>query len=178
MGILNGINVFLRPIERRDLEKLNQWKNDETVYQNLGGGYMPMSVDVQEKWMDSMMDTTGSNKRFMIETQEGDAVGMIGLYSINWIYRTCELGIFIGEIDQQGKGYGSEAYQLLEQFASRYLNIRKIKAYVVSDNGSATKMYNRLGFSKVGELAEERFIDGVYHSVFILEKFLGGANFL
>lgn len=176
MAILKGNNVSLRPIERSDLEKLNQWKNDDEVYQNLGGGFMPVSVNVQEKWMDSLIDTTGNNKRFMIETCEGEAIGMIGLYSINWIHRTCELGIFIGEKKQQGKGYGKEAYQLLESFAEKYLNLRKMKAFVVADNTSATRMYDRLGFNKVGELLQERFINGNYHSVLIMEKFLGGGK--
>lgn len=176
MAILTGNKVSLRPIERGDLEKLNQWKNDEAVYQNLGGGFMPVSIHIQEKWMDSLMDTTGNNKRFMIETHEGEAIGMIGLYSINWIHRTCELGIFIGEKEQQGKGYGKEAYQLLERFAESYLNLRKIKAFVVADNASATKMYDRLGFRKAGELLKERYINGTYHSVNIMEKFLGGGT--
>lgn len=175
MEVLKGSSVVLRPIERRDLEKLNQWKNDEEVYQNLGGGYLPVSINIQEKWMDSLMDTTGNNKRFIIETLSKESLGMVGLYSISWIHRTCELGIYIGEKEQQGKGYGKEAYRLLENFASRYLNLRKIKACVVADNESATTMYEHLGFIKSGELKEERFINGKYHSVFIMEKFLGGV---
>lgn len=170
---LKGEEIRLRPIERRDLELLNKWKNDEEVYHNLGGGYMPVSVDIQEKWMDSMMDTTGNNKRFIIETNDGKAIGMVGLYGIQWIHRTCELGIYIGEKDQQGKGYGRKSYQLLEDFAAKYLNLRKIKAYVVKDNDSATRMYDRLGFRNAGELLEERFINGEYHSVLIMEKFIG-----
>lgn len=175
MAILTGNKLLLRPIERKDLEKLNQWKNDEMVYKNLGGGYMPVSINIQEKWLDSMMDTMGNNKRFIIETLDGERIGMIGLYSINWIHRTCELGIYIGDREQQGKGYGKEAYQMLENFAESYLNLRKIKVYVVVDNDFAISMYDHLGFSKVGELVEERFIHGNYHSVLIMEKFLRGA---
>ncbi len=80
--MLSNGNVSLRPIERRDLDKLNQWKNDESVYRFLGGGFLPVSRDIQEKWLDSLMDTTGNSKRFMIENDVGEAVGMIGLYGI------------------------------------------------------------------------------------------------
>lgn len=107
--MLSNGNVSLRPIERRDLDKLNQWKNDESVYRFLGGGFLPVSRDIQEKWLDSLMDTTGNNKRFIIENEVGEAVGMIGLYGINWVHRTCELGIFIGDGSQRGKGYASSA---------------------------------------------------------------------
>lgn len=103
---------------------------------------------------------------------------ILGLYGINWIYRTCELGVYIGDPEQHGKGLGSEAYRLIEEFAVRYLNLRKIKAFVVSNNDSAVHMYEKLGFEKAGELKEERFINGKYCSVYIMEKFIGGGYFL
>ena len=62
--------------------------------------------------------------------------------------------------------------------AVRYLNLRKIKAFVVSNNDSAVHMYEKLGFEKAGELKEERFINGKYCSVYIMEKFIGGGYFL
>lgn len=178
MSIMQSERICLRPIEKKDLQKLNEWKNNESVYQNLGGGFMPVSIDVQEKWMDSLMDTTGKNKRFIIQTKENKAIGMIGLYDISWVHRTCELGIFIGDVEQQRKGYGQEAYLILESFAKNYLNLRKIKAYVVCDNGAAKKMYDRLGFLEVGKLKEERYINGSYHSVLVMEKFFSGGGYI
>ena len=96
MNVLIGQRLTLRPIVKKDLEKLNQWKNSEEIYQYLGGGYMPVSIDMQEKWLENLMDTTGNSKRFIIEDSEKGAVGMVGLYNIHWIHRTCELGIFLG----------------------------------------------------------------------------------
>lgn len=170
MKSLNGNAVMPRPIEHKNLEKLNQCKNEETVYQNFGGGYMPVSIAIQEKWMDSRMDTSGNNKHFIIEILSGESVGMDRLYEINWIHRTCELGIYTGKKDLQRKGYGREAYRLLKKFAVRYLNLRKIKVYVVADNESAMKMYVHPAFKKVGELTEERFINGDYQSVTIMDN--------
>ena len=173
MNVLIGQRLTLRPIVKKDLEKLNQWKNSEEIYQYLGGGYMPVSIDMQEKWLENLMDTTGNSKRFIIEDSEKGAVGMVGLYNIHWIHRTCVLGIFLGEFSVQGKGYGREAYQLVENFALKYLNLRKIKAMVVKDNYAAVKMYDNLNFTIAGELVDDRFIDGSYHTVYIMEKFLG-----
>src|SRR5699024_9497471 len=93
---LQGEKINLRPIERTDLDSLNQWKNKEDVYMYLGGGFQPVSKDQQANWMDSMIDLTGNNRRFMI-VQGEKSIGMIGLYNIHWIHRTCEIGIFIGE---------------------------------------------------------------------------------
>ena len=54
MRIMQGDKISLRPVEKRDLSFLNNWKNNEEVYQYLGGGYMPVSIDIQEEWMLSM----------------------------------------------------------------------------------------------------------------------------
>lgn len=172
LGTLNSERVALRPIEKRDLKTLNGWKNDEDVYRFLGGGFAPTSIDIQENWMTSLMDMSGNNRRFMIEDNDSCPIGMIGLYEINWIHRTCELGIFIGDASARGKGLASEAYRLLESYASRYLNLRKIKAFVVKQNEPAVSMYCHLGFRVVGTLEKERFIDGRYCDLTLMEKFI------
>lgn len=172
-----GKKVYLRPILKDDLPHLNRWKNDEETYKYLGGGFMPLSIDQQMKWLDSYIDTTGNNKRFIICEGESDQpIGMIGLYDINWIHRVCEIGIFIGDKQVRGKGYATEACQLLEHFASEYLNLRKIKLSVVSDNEQAIKLWNSLGYRKVGEYLEERFIEGSYRNLTIMEKFVKSSR--
>lgn len=170
--MLQGEKIRLRPIQLKDLEVLNKWKNSEHVYRYLGGGFMPTSIDIQKNWMESLMDTTGSNKRFIIENISGHPIGMVGLYSINWIHRTCELGIFIGDSAEQGKGLGTEATILIEEFAKNYCNLRKIKLLVVEENVKAVRMYEKLNYYRTGKLIDERFIDGKYCSVLIMEKFL------
>ena len=67
-----------------------------------------------------MIDTTGNNKRFIICDCEFIPVGMVGLYDINWIHRTCEIGVYVGNKNVKGNGYGKEACKLIEQFANEY----------------------------------------------------------
>lgn len=173
--MLRGNRVYLRPIRKTDLDMLNNWKNDEEVYRYLGGGFRPISQDQQEKWLDNMIDLTGNDRRFMISAQEGKTVGMAGLYNIDWINRTCEIGVYIGELESRGNGYASEACDLLEEYAFSLLNLRKIKLKVVSDNEKALKMWQKLGYSQVGEYMKERYIDGKYCDVKLMEKFARGG---
>ena len=159
-SVLKGEKVYLRPILKKDILYLNEWKNDEETYQYLGGGFLPTSIDQQEKWMDSIIDTTGNNKRFLICNNMHEPIGMVGLYSVNWIHRTCEIGLYIGNKEAKGKGYGKESCLLIEKFAKDYLNLRKIKLNVVLNNEAATQLWKSLAYKEVGKLKDERFIKG------------------
>lgn len=170
--MIKGEKIYLRPILKTDIKFLNEWKNDEDTYKFLGGGFMPTSIDQQEKWLESMIDTSGNNKRFIICDYQNTLIGMIGLYQINWIHRTCEIGVFIGDKKVKGKGYGKEACRVIEKFAKEYLNLRKIKLYVVYDNITALKMWESIGYRKVGQLKDERYIKGEYKDIVLMEKFL------
>lgn len=167
-----GDKVILRPIIKEDIENLTKWRNDEETYKYLGGGFLPVSIDHHAKWLDSMIDTTGNNKRFIICENEGNPIGMVGLYDITWIHRTCEIGLYIGNKEAKGKGYGKEACRLIECYAAEYLNIRKIKLNVVSDNEVALHMWQTLGYQIVGEYIKERFIKGEYRNLILMEKFI------
>ena len=59
--------ITLVPIETEDLELLNKWKNDEDVYKYLGGGFKPVSISQQKKWIDKLTDNTSENQRYIIK---------------------------------------------------------------------------------------------------------------
>lgn len=171
--MISGCKVYLRPIEKKDLVILNKWKNDEKVFKNLGGGFMPMSIDQQSNWIDNLIDQTGNSKRFIICKKDTDSsMGMIGLYDINYINRTSEIGLYIGEISYQGRGFSKESALLLEGFAREYLNLRKLKLNVVEDNTSGLGLWKSLDYKEVGRYVEDRYIKGEYKDLVLMEKFL------
>ncbi len=164
--------VSLRPITYDDAQLLNKWRLDYDTFKYLGGGYNPISADQQRKWMDNVIDNTGKNRRYMIENTQGDTVGYTGLYDINFVNGTCELGLVIGETDCRGKGYGINACRLLCNYARGALGLRKVKVFVVEENTAAVKLYEKVGFVRAGTLHKERLINGEYKNVLIMELFL------
>lgn len=165
------VEIKLRPIIKEDLASLNRWKNDKETFKYLGGGFHPVSIDEQEKWLDSMIKMTNQNKRYIILADE-KPIGMIGLYAIHLINQNCEVGVYIGEKEYRGKGYAKQAYLLFEDYAKQFLNIRKVKLFVVFENKHALSYWKKLGFEEVGTLHQERYIEGEFKDLMIMEKFL------
>lgn len=163
--------VSLRPIKYEDLGILNKWKNDEEIFKYLGGGYNPQSIDDQKKYMDQLIEQNNNSKRFIIVFDD-ISVGMIGLYGINFVNRNSEIGIYIGDKDYHGLGIGNASLKLLENFSSNYLNLMKLKISVVEDNSNAVKFWEKNNYSIIGRRSKERYIDGSYCDLLLMEKFI------
>lgn len=163
---------YIRPIIMQDLPYLNTWKNDKEIFQYLGGGYKPTSIDEQRKWMDSLISSSSSMRFMIVDKQINLPIGMIGLYSINHINRNCEIGLYIGDDSYHGKGSASFSYRELENYAKDYLNLIKIKAYVVEKNTRACDFWRYMGYKTTGTLYKKRFIGGNYENVLIMKKII------
>lgn len=163
--------VHIRPIEREDLDLLFKWRNDESIFSQLGGGYFPTSKTEMSKWMDNFSKPDKQNLRFLIQYKE-TRVGFISLSNINYINGTSELGIYIGEKNFEGKGIASSSLKLIETFARDYLNLRKIKLLVNDNNKAAIKLYEKNEYNLVGQYIKERFYKGEFINLLIMEKFI------
>lgn len=82
----------------------------------------------------------------IIEETEQAPVGMIWFQVSEEIQgRTAFIFDFKIEDAHQGKGYGRQAIEMLEQVARR-MNIKKIKLHVFAHNTRAIHLYERTGF--------------------------------
>ncbi|RXS20215.1 GNAT family N-acetyltransferase [Staphylococcus saprophyticus] len=165
--------INIRPIEYDDLELLHKWRNDREIFSQLGDGFFPVSKTEMSNWMSNFCKNDKSNLKFII-TYDSKGAGYITLTNVNYINRSAELGIYIGEKNLQGCGIASGAIELLEDFATNNLNLRKIKLLVNSDNNAALALYHKLGFRDIGIYEKERFIKGNWVDVKIMEKFIIG----
>ena len=82
---------------------------------------------------------------------------------INSINRTATLGIFIGDKNFRGNGYGTEAIRLLLDYGFNYMNLNNIKLDVMEFNERAIKCYKKCGFKEYGRRRKCRFINGKYY---------------
>jgi RimJ/RimL family protein N-acetyltransferase len=85
-------------------------------------------------------------------------IGFVALFSVRALHGEAFVGIGIGERELWGKGYGTDAMQVLLGFAFDELNLHRVTLMVLADNARAVRSYEKCGFVYEGRLrlAEHR----------------------
>lgn len=130
-----------------------RWNQDSEFQQlqNSDPATLWSSKQVKE-WFTSHMD---ENYGFTIRDLANDRViGDVNLSGIDWVAGNCWVGIGIGERDYWGKGYGTEAMDLILRFAFESLNLKRVSLDVFEYNPRAYKSYLKCGFKEEGRMRQ------------------------
>ncbi len=159
--MIRAERLYLRAIERDDLQRCHDWMNDEELVATLAQRY-PISLAREADWIErATRGQDPSELTFAICLVQGDRhIGNCGLMAIDRDNRTATLGIFIGEGDCRRQGLGAEAVRALCRFAFEEMDLRKIRLDVQAGNADALKTYEKLGFRREGVLRQEVFRKG------------------
>ena len=167
-AFVQGDGIYLRALTQGDLEgNWYRWFNDPEVTYFQGQGYFPNSRENQARYYESMRDSDSDVLLAIIDAGTQKHIGNVGLHGINWISRTAELGIVIGEKVSWGKGFGTQAWRLITQYGFETLNLNKIGAIVVSGNDRGLACARASGYEIEGTQKEQLYKHGRYYD-FIL----------
>lgn len=142
-------------------------KNEKLRY--LIGTVYPITELEHENWFQNRM-LEKDNRMFVIDLDNEKSIGIVGFKNLDWVNRNSELFIYIGDEEYWGKGYGTQALELIIKFAFNNLNLHMLYLEVFSYNKNATKTYERLGFKQDGILRQSKFQDGKYYDKIIMSK--------
>lgn len=165
-----GERVRLRAISRKDLPDFVTWLNDPEVGENITI-YYPLSNEQEEKWFAEMLTHIVEEHPLGIEARDQDdwkLIGNIGFINIDQHERSAEIGIFIGEKDYWGKGYGTEAMRLMVAYGFQNLNLNRIFLRVYETNQRGIHCYEKAGFQQEGRLRQAHFHKGMYIDVLMM----------
>lgn len=164
---LVGDRLFLSPkgTSEEELEKFTEWMNDFQITDYVGRSSQVFTLDIEKEWLEKA-SKDNKNKLFnIVELNTNKLIGTIGLENINSVQRSAELGIFIGDSEFRGSGYGTEAIKLLLEYGFKYLNLHSIRLSLVAVNERAHKCYLKCGFKDVGFNRDRFFVNGKYYDM-------------
>ncbi|MBY5993867.1 spermidine N1-acetyltransferase [Ferrimonas balearica] len=154
-----SVAVRLRPLERDDLRFVHNLNNDRQVMAYWFEEPYEAYVELQQLYDKHIHDQ--SERRFIAENSEGEAIGLVELVEITHIHRRAEFQIIIDPA-HQGKGYARPVMAKAVDYAFKVLNIHKLYLLVAVENTVAVRLYREFGFIEEGTLVEEFFTDGAY----------------
>ncbi len=94
----------------------------------------------------------------IVERASGRIVGGSGMHRINWRSRLFEIGYWVSQ-DAEGRGYATEAVQLLTRIAFDDLDANRVEIRMDVANARSRRVAERLGFVLEGTL--RRALPGV-----------------
>ncbi len=167
--ILEG-NLRLRAIEREDVKLFYQWVNDPEVTRGLAL-YLPMSSLEEEKWFERLQERDPRERPLAIDMRDGERwrlIGNCGVFDLDWISRSAEVGIMIGDKSVWNQGHGTHAMNMLLRHCFETLNLNRVCLKVYGPNSRARRSYVKAGFVEEGCMRQAVFKDGRYDDVYIM----------
>ncbi|WP_411953847.1 GNAT family N-acetyltransferase [Alkalibacillus sp. S2W] len=158
--------ISLRKVEKNDAEKYHKWRNDTDVMFSTNPSLDLYSFEDTKDFVENvLMDNSSSKSYIIIDRKNEITIGVTSLINIDYKNRNAESIIDIGEKEYWGQGYGTEALNLLLNYAFQELNLHRVSLKVFSFNEKAIRLYQKLGFKEEGKSRQSLFRNGQWHDI-------------
>jgi RimJ/RimL family protein N-acetyltransferase len=160
-NLLRGERIWLTALNRADAAVMARWEYDNEYLRLMDSSpARPRTEDEIARWIEGV---SRSNTEFTFGIRlldSDDLIGWAQLDGISWTHGTSALGIGVGNRSFWDRGYGTEAMELLLNFAFDELNLHRVFLTVFSYNPRAIRLYEKLGFQREGVYREHLQRDG------------------
>ncbi len=158
--IFCGKLVNLKIVDPEQLSKVYVSWHRNTVYHRLADDDPArlLSAQADREWIEAHWNEM---IMFGIHDASNDRlIGSIELLDFSWSSGDAEVGIGIGESAYQGKGYGTEAMQILLRYAFEELGLHRVSLSVFEYNTRGIRSYEKAGFQQEGRIRQYVFREG------------------
>lgn len=156
--------IYLRPITVEDTDNILRWRNSDGVKK-----YFIYQDDITREehlsWLEKQVKSGKAIQFIIVEKETERPVGSVYLRDVDRVHNKAEYGIFIGEEDAKGKGYGTVAAKRMISYAFEKEKIHRIYLRVYEDNLRAVSSYEKAGFRREGQLIDDVYVNGKYHNI-------------
>jgi RimJ/RimL family protein N-acetyltransferase len=151
-SILIGEKVRLIPVDaERDSKLFAGWRNNSEYLRLMDGDFaLHFSIEKMKKWMEEN-ELSDAVAFFMIKNKEDNQIiGDIGLSGFQGKHSNAFVGISIGDPENWGRGFGTDAMRVILRYGFGMLNLHHISLTVFEYNPRGVKSYEKAGFKLEG----------------------------
>ena len=158
LPVLQGSRIILRPFDALDAVDYSAWLKDGYLQRMVGESWLAPSevVEKQKVWArdDKMVEYIIADKA------SGRPIGDI---SVKLEDGKPKFGLMIGDQRYRDGGYGTEAAECLMSYAKGVLGMQELYAEIFPFNTKSISFHEKLKFSKVGTLVDDKNRDCVVY---------------
>lgn len=160
---IEGKRIYLREVRPSDVnERYYRWMNDPEITRFLESRFAPNAIENLRDYVAGKLEDRDNIFLAIVLKEEDRHIGNIKLGPIQWIHRLADIGLLIGEKDCWGKGYATEAIQLVSHYAFNVLNLHKVAAGCYGPNEGSARAFRKAGFVVEGVRKEQFYANGSY----------------
>ena len=151
---LESERLLLRPITIEDTDLVLSMRNADYVRDNFFYR-IPITREQHEDYFYNKCEK-GLVFQFLVYVKDSlEPIGCVYLQRYNEVDNSLESGVFFSENAPKGKGYATEAVEMLNRYAFDVLDVSKTEARVISTNQASLNLHLRAGFKEVNRSTEE-----------------------
>lgn len=164
--LIIGKRVSLRVLEERDVDgPYATWLNDPEVCRFNSHARFPVGKEELKKYIREAKQTSSTQVFAIVTKHRSKHIGNISLQNINYIDRSAELAIIIGDKKYWGKGIGLEAWKLMMDYGFRVLNLHRLYCGCANKNLGMRKIAQKSGMKPEGRRRDAFFKNGGYDDI-------------
>lgn len=169
---IKGRRVFLRSLRESDVSgNWWQWFNDARVTKYMNKGREKNTIEKQMEFFCRIQASQSDFVAAICDPENKRHIGTTGIHNIRVEggKRVGNFGIIIGEKECWGRGIGTEAWQLITEYAFDKLGLERIETKIFPDNAASLKIASKIGFEVVELLRNDVTKDGESKDRFLLK---------
>jgi len=169
--MLKGSYVGLRAIEQSDLSQLLSWRNNPKL-RRFFREYRELNHTQQLDWFTQTVNNDISTKMFsIIDLNSNKLLGACGLCYIDWINRTADFSLYIGDKDVYiDSKYAPDAAKILINYGFGELSLNRLWSEIYSFDLKKRDSLIAVGFKHEGTFrqthwSEGNWCDSIYYAI-------------
>ena len=150
-AVVTGQRIHLREVRPSDVtERYYRWMNDPEVNRYLETRFAPQSLETIADFVRRMAGKSDEPFFAICTNDTQEHIGNIKIGPINFRHRHGDISLLIGEKEYWGKGYATEAIELVTRFGFETANLNKLEAGCYAENEGSARAFEKCGYTREG----------------------------
>lgn len=157
--------IRLRAIEPEDAHIFFAWNQDSEMMLMVDRLHPPTSMKVVQNWIEkttAQVDENSDDFFFVVETLDGDIIGMIHPHKCDRLVGDFTYGVAIRR-EFQRQGYACEAIIMILRHYFYELRYQKVTVKVFGYNEASQKLHEAMGFLLEGQIRRSVLHNGRFY---------------